>query len=540
MSIPGQIPAPNIAPGTAALEWCGVSRRYGSNLAVDDVSLAIQPGTIHALIGENGAGKSTLLKMAAGLVLPSSGSLKLFGQPVQLRNAAQAARAGVGTVHQHFLLVDPFTNAENLALGGEPSHWWAGGWLSRRRLNKSLADLSEKFRLPLNPDGHTGDLGVGQRQRLEILKALRRDSPILALDEPTAVLAPQEIDDLLRTILDLRDSGRTIILVTHKLREVLEVSDTISVLRRGRLVATVPARETNTDQLARLIIGAAEDAAVPCVVGPKTPAAMDAPPVLSVQGLSLQGPGERPLLHGVTLEIAAGEILAVAGIEGNGQSELVELVAGIRNPDAGRIQIDRQDITRFSTARRRQLGIGLIPEDRHRQGLALPLSVAENLRLGRHRSGAVPVADLIRQFDIRPTNAALPAASLSGGNQQKVLLAREATLPGLRVLIVAQPTRGVDLGAIAIIHQTLLDLRARGIAILLISSELDEVLALGDRIAVMRQGRIVWTGPNDNLEPREVGSHMLETTATDFEALAQQRAQDEAAAHRERRAQLGM
>jgi simple sugar transport system ATP-binding protein len=363
----------------------------------------------------------------------------------------------------------------------------------------------------------TGHLGVGQRQRLEILKALRRDSPILALDEPTAVLAPQEIDSLLRTLVDLRTAGRTIILVSHKLREVLDVAGTISVLRRGRLVATVPTGETNADRLSRLIIGAPEDAPVPCVVGPRQPAPAGVAPLLSVLDLhhqvSLPGGGVREVLRGVTLDVAPGEILAVAGIEGNGQSELVACLAGVLRPRQGRVSLGGRDITFLSTLERRQAGMGLIPEDRHRQGLALPLTLSENLRLGRHRSREpIPVQILLEQFDVRPPRPHLPASALSGGNQQKLLLAREATLPGLRVLIAAQPTRGVDLGAIALIHKALLNLRASGVAILLISSELDEVLALGDRIAVLRDGRVVWTGDNAELDPRDVGFHMLDTT----------------------------
>jgi simple sugar transport system ATP-binding protein len=525
------------APGVA-LEWIGVSRRFGNTVALDNVSLQVRRGTIHALVGENGAGKSTLLKIAAGLVRPQTGTVRILGKEVRLRNAADAARAGIGTVHQHFMLVEPFRNSENLALGLEPTTLGPLGWLSRSRLDNSLRDLSHKFGLPLDPAAITGTLGVGQRQRLEILKALRRDSPILALDEPTAVLAPQEIDSLLRTLLDLRDAGRTIILVSHKLREVLDVSDRITVLRRGRLVDTVNGRETNADHLSRLIIGAAEDDPVPSVIGPHQPAAMDAEPILSVAGLELQVPkpggGWHRVLRGVTLEVAPGEILAVAGIEGNGQSELVACLAGRTLPDDGRVMLAGKEITQLTTAQRRAAGMGIIPEDRHRQGLVLDMSVADNLRLGRHRLRApIPVDDLLEKFDVRPRNPRLPVSALSGGNQQKLLLAREATLPGLRILVVSQPTRGVDLGAIALIHQALLDLRASGVAILLISSELDEVLALGDRVAVMRDGRVVWTGDNDNLDAREVGCHMLgSNSSAEFDALAEERRQAAAGAMR--------
>jgi simple sugar transport system ATP-binding protein len=422
------------------------------------------------------------------------------------------------------MLVENFTAAENLVLGDEPTSMLSLGWLGPGRLNRSFQELAQRFGLPLDPETFTGELGVGQRQRLEILKALRRDSPILALDEPTAVLAPQEIDDLLRTILDLKEAGRTIILVTHKLREVLDVADEVTILRRGRMVGTFSREELDQERLARLMMGVAEDQTVAMVTGPKCPAPMDTAPRLAIHGLSvsvpLPGGGTYPALRGVTMEVAPGEILGVAGIEGNGQVQLSAILGGVMAAEDGEIFLDGKPIHRQSTAARRRSGLGIVPEDRHRQGLVLPLSVRDNLRLGRHRfRQKVAVQDLLEQFDIRPRNPELPVGSLSGGNQQKLLIAREATLPGLKALVVSQPTRGVDLGAIALIHQALLVLRAQGVAILLISSELDEILALSDRVAVIRDGRVVWTGDNnDEVDAHRIGFHMLDPGVAAYEA----------------------
>jgi simple sugar transport system ATP-binding protein len=489
------------------LELRKITKRFGRVTANDEVSIVVKPGTIHAVVGENGAGKSTAMRIAYGFYQPDGGEILIDGTPHRLASPKDAIALGVGMVHQHFMLVEPMTVAENVALGAEPLPAGFGRGLDWRRAEAEIARLAVEVGLRVDPRAKIADLSVGEQQRVELLKALYRKARLLILDEPTAVLAPQDTAELFRTLSRMREQGKTVVLITHKLAEVLEISDEVTVMRDGRVVGQVQTAETSAPELARMMVG--RDVLLRVEKGARAVQTSKAP-VLAVRDLVVRRPAvERSAerLSGVSFEVHAGEIVGVAGVEGNGQTELIEALAGLTAPTlvSGAIDLDGEDLTPLSAYARRALGLAHIPEDRHRRGLVLDFDLAENAILGVQdrppvvsRPGATwmdlaairtATENLLAEFDVRPANPDLPARALSGGNQQKLVVGREM---GQRpkLLLVAQPTRGVDIGAIEFIHRQLLALRDRGVAILLVSAELEEVTALSDRLLVLHAGKI--------------------------------------------------
>jgi len=489
------------------LEAVGVVKRYGALLANDHVDLSVERGEVHAVMGENGAGKSTLMSLLYGLQTPDDGVIRLRGEEVHYRSALDAIAAGMGMVHQAFKLFGSLTVWENVVYGREPVR---AGFLNRRAAITRVNDLAERYRLHVDPTAVVGRLSVGVRQRVEILKALHRDARILILDEPTAVLTPHERDGLFAVIRHLKADGRTVIFVTHKLHEVMAITDRVTVLRDGRVVARMATNATSPREIVRAMTGRAVNLVVEkSVVEPGAP-------VLTVEGLTIDGEG-RPLVDNVSFEVRAGEIVGVAGVAGNGQNELIAALTGLRAPDAGRISIAGRAVAASPVARHRAAGLAYIPEDRAATGTAALASATDNLAMGFHRDapiarGAVmdhsAAADearrLIARFDIRIASEASPAGSLSGGNLQKLVVARELAHEA-PLLVAEQPTRGVDVGAIEFIHGLLLAERARGRAMLLVSAELAEIMSLSDRILVMFEGRILAELPGDRANEETLG-----------------------------------
>ena len=482
------------------LELRNIKKAFGDCVANEDVSLKVEKGTIHAIVGENGAGKSTAMKIVYGFFNPDSGDIFFDGKPVTIRNPHDAIALGIGMVHQHFMLVDTMTVAENIILGAETG---SAANLDIEKANADIKKLSGDLRLNIDPRAIIENLSVGQQQRVELLKALYRNADFLILDEPTAVLSPQEVEEFFAILRRMKAQGKTIVIITHKLEEVLAISDEVTVMRDGRTVGQVKTSETNTQELARLIVG--RDVLLRVEKTDAQPAAT----VLEVRNLRVTG------RHGLAVEdvsftVRAGEIVGIAGIEGNGQTELIEALAGLCRPDAGRVEFEGKDITYLSARELKELGIAHIPEDRHRRGLLLNSDLSENSILGVHYRAPVTAAagvmstsaiekrveEIIERFDVRPANPDLAAKSLSGGNQQKLIIGREFELDP-KLLLVSQPTRGVDIGAIEFIHRKLIELRDKGRAVLLISAELEEVTALADRLLVIREGKIV-----GELEPK--------------------------------------
>jgi ABC-type uncharacterized transport system ATPase subunit len=475
------------------LEVRGLTRRFGSFVANDRIDLTVEPGEIHCLLGENGAGKSTLMNMLYGLLEPSEGEIRLDGEPVRFRSPHDAIEAGIGMVHQHFMLVPVFTVTENVMLGREPGRL---GLLDRRRGRQRVRELSERYQLRVDPDATVEDIPVGVQQRVEIIKALANDAKVLILDEPTAVLTPQEIDELMEIMRELKAQGTSIIFITHKLREVKAVGDRITVIRRGKVVGTTTP-DASEAELAEMMVGRS----VQLQVDKEHGAAGD--PVLEVRDLVVTDQRGHRAVRGVTLEARAGEVLGIAGVQGNGQTELVKAVLGLMKPDAGRVLLDGRDITHAGPRRSLEQGIGYVPEDRSHDGYVGAFSVRENLVLDLYRTPEFSHGPLLRldrihanageriaEFDIRTESMESPVSALSGGNQQKVVVAREFSRP-LRVLIASQPTRGVDVGSIEFIHRRIVEERDRGTAMVIVSTELEEIYALSDRIAVMYDGRVV-------------------------------------------------
>jgi len=491
-------------PSTPAIRLSDIVKSFGPVLANRGASLEVAAGEIHALVGENGAGKSTLMRVLSGMYAAESGRMEVNGRDVTGWSTADAIDAGVGMVHQHFMLVPTLTVAENVMLGRELTK---GGQLDRTRAEREVSELSRATGLAVRPERKVADLSVGEAQRVEILKTLFRGAKILILDEPTAVLSPPEIDELWQVLRQMRDRGETIVLITHKLDEVMAISDTITVMRHGRTVGRLRTSETTPAEIARAMVGRDVQLAMNYVAEEMsttpshgTPVA-SSEPLLVVRDLVVNDVRRLTAVDRVSFTIAPGEILGIAGVEGNGQTELLEALAGLRAVRGGSIQIGRRDVTRASVKERGDTGLSHIPEDRHARGLILDYSVAENLILGQqHRftRGVRLDRDLIldnarRQidaFDVRPTDPELPARALSGGNQQKIVIAREMGR-AFQVLLAAQPTRGVDVGAIEFIHAQLRAARNDGKAILLVSADLAEILALSDRVAVMYGGKLV-------------------------------------------------
>jgi simple sugar transport system ATP-binding protein len=446
------------------------------------------------LLGENGAGKSTLMNVVYGLVRPDAGEIVFDGRPAQIRSPLDAIRLGIGMVHQHFMLIPPLTVAENIVLGNEIAN---NGVMDLERAGREVEELSKRFGLDVNPRARIADLSVGLEQRVEILKALYRGARLLILDEPTAVLTPQEILGLFAVVRALVAEGKAVIFITHKLTEVMEIADQITVMRRGRVVTSTTPKESSPADLARMMVGR------PVLLTVDKKPAKPGATVLTLEDLVVLDDRRQVAVDHVSLEVRAGEIVGVAGVDGNGQNELVEAIMGLRPARNGRVRVEGHDISHASTRSRLRGGLGLIPPDRHRMGVILELSVADNLVLDDHdrppfARWLVRQFDAIREyaqrliktFDIRVQSPEQPVSALSGGNQQKLVVARQlGTLP--KVLLAGQPTRGVDVGSIEFIHRQLVSERDRGLAVLLISSELDEVLSLADRVAVLYRGRIV-------------------------------------------------
>lgn len=475
------------------LEIRNVKKAFGDTVANDDVSLRVKAGTIHAIVGENGAGKSTIMKVVYGFYRPDEGEILFDGNPVTIRNPHDAIALGIGMVHQHFMLVDTMTVAENIILGAETG---SAAALDLDKARTGIKKLSEELKLNVDPDALIEDLSVGAQQRVELLKALYRDAKLLILDEPTAVLTPQEVNEFFAILRRMKNQGKTIIIITHKLEEVLAISDEVTVLRDGRSVGNVRTSETSAADLARLIVGR------DVLLRVEKPDADPKDVVLSVKNVSISGK-HGPAVKGVSVDVRAGEIVGIAGIEGNGQTEFIESLAGLLPVTSGSVMLNGRDITNANARLRKELGVAHIPEDRHRRGLLLESDLGENSILGVHyrepiasggfiSSAAVSrrVGEIIRNFDVRPPNPDQLAHALSGGNQQKLIIGREFEL-NPKLLLVSQPTRGVDIGAIEFIHRKLIELRDSGSAILLVSAELEEVTALADRLLVIREGEFV-------------------------------------------------
>lgn len=493
------------------LELKNITKTFGNVRANNDVSINVHKGTIHAIVGENGAGKSTIMRIAYGFYKADSGEIFVDGNKVEIRGPHDAIALGIGMVHQHFMLVDTMTVAENIILGAETG---SAANLDLDKANNDILELSNKLRLGVNPKAFIEDLSVGQQQRVELLKALYRNAELLILDEPTAVLSPQEVDEFFGILRRMKDQGKTIIIITHKLDEVLAISDEVTVMRDGKSVGNVKTSETSAKDLARMIVG--RDVLLRVEKADASPSGT----VLAVTDLSVTGK-HGLAVNGASFLVRAGEIVGIAGIEGNGQTELIEALAGLTKANSGTIEFEGKDVTNRSARELKELGVAHIPEDRHKRGLLLHADLAENSILGVHyrppvaaasgfmNSSAINtrVGEIIENFDVRPPNPALAAKSLSGGNQQKLIIGREFELDP-KLLLVSQPTRGVDIGAIEFIHRKLIELRDKGSAVLLVSAELEEVTALADRLLVIRDGKIVGEVDPKTASTEEIGLMM--------------------------------
>uniref|UniRef100_UPI003B5205A3 ABC transporter ATP-binding protein n=1 Tax=Roseovarius indicus TaxID=540747 RepID=UPI003B5205A3 len=499
------------ASAAPAIELRGISKAFGPVQANKDISITVAPGTIHGIIGENGAGKSTLMSILYGFYKADSGKIFIKGRETRIPDSQAAISAGIGMVFQHFKLVENFTVLENVILGAEDGRLLKP---SLAKARKSLEELAEEYELHVKPDAKIEDIGVGMQQRVEILKALYRQADILILDEPTGVLTPAEADQLFRILARLKEEGKTIILITHKLREIMEITDTVSVMRRGEMVETVKTDETSPEQLAELMVG--RKVLLRVEKAPAKPGES----VLEISGLKVTDSLGVERLRGIDLTVRAGEIVGLAGVAGNGQSELLEVLGGIREA-RGEVRVNGQPLTLSGSGAngrdRRAAGIGHVPEDRQREGLIMDYAAWENMIFGYHRDPSTgrgvlmnnaaimaEARDKMGRFDVRPPDEKLSAKNFSGGNQQKIVLAREIER-NPDILLIGQPTRGVDIGAIEFIHSQIIRLRDEGKAILLVSVELDEIMSLSDRIAVMFDGKIMGERRPDETDETELG-----------------------------------
>jgi general nucleoside transport system ATP-binding protein len=513
-------PAPVLAP---ALEMRGITKRYPGVVANDGISLEIRPGEIHALLGENGAGKTTLMNILYGLARPNEGEILLDGKPVTIAGPSDAIARGISMVHQHFMLVPVLSVADNILLGEETMA--NRFFLDRREAHRRIVELGRRFGFEIDPEVKVGTLSVGWQQRVEILKALYRNARILVLDEPTAVLTPQETEEIFAVLRRLASEGHSIVFISHKLYEVLEIADRITVIRRGRVVGQRIPAETNEDDLAELMVG--REVQLTVDRGESHPAG----PVLRVSGLEASDDRGHPMVKGVDFEVRAGEIFGIAGVAGNGQDELVESIVGMRRPTAGKILLADEDVTGQSPRAMNEAQVAYVPADRHRFGLILPFTLSDNLVLtsyyrrpyarGILRDGAAierDATEAVAKFDIRTPSATVKARTLSGGNQQKAVVAREFDRD-LKLLVLDQPTRGLDVGSIEFIHRQVIAKRDAGTAVLLVSAELDEVLEMSDRIGVMYEGRIVAVLDGRTADKNEVGL-LMATGGTERGAAA--------------------
>jgi len=494
------------------LEMREITKRFPGVTANDRISLDLRPGEVHALVGENGAGKTTLMKILYGLNRPDAGSIWVRGARISIRGPRDAIRHGIGMVHQHFMLLQPFTVLENIILG-EESH--TAGVLALGVQRRKIAALMEENRLVVDMDARVENLSVGVQQRVEILKILFRGATILIFDEPTAVLTPQEVDELFRTFREITRQGKGIIFISHKLDEVLSIADRITVIRQGRVVQTMDRAGATKPRIAELMVGK------PVLLEVDRPPVQRGPSVLAILDLRVKTPRNPATVDGVSFDVHAGEIYGIAGVEGNGQSELVRAIAEGADVESGEILLEGRNISRWSVRKRREGGIAHIPEDRQKYGLLLNFSLAQNLALGRHhrppfatrlstvnsRAIRESAREIIARFDIRTPSEETPAHALSGGNQQKAVVARELSADP-KLLLASQPTRGVDIGATEFIHRQLMKARSEGRAVLLVSADLDELLALSDRIGVIFKGRIIREFTHDTAVREAVGLAM--------------------------------
>jgi len=480
------------------LELKGITKRFGSLVANDRIDLSVSPGQVHALLGENGAGKTTLMNILYGLLQPDEGEILLDGKKAQFTSPKDAIAAGIGMVHQHFMLVPVFTVAENVTLGNEETR--PSGLLDRRKARRDVRELSRRYGLEVDPDALVENLPVGIQQRVEIIKALVRDASVLILDEPTAVLTPAETDDLFCIIRQLKDGGTSVVFISHKLKEVQAIADTITVLRRGAVVGDKPPSATE-DELAAMMVG--RNVQLKVSKDPARPGDV----VLDVEDLTVADETGRVWVNEMSFQVRAGEILGLAGVQGNGQTELCEALLGLRPVSSGHIRLDGHDLTHSTPRQRLHAGVAYIPEDRQEDGLVGAFSVADNMILDSYDRppfasginldlGAIAsnAAERVQEFDVRTQSADTPVGTLSGGNQQKVILARELGREH-KVLVASQPTRGLDVGSIEFVHRRIVQQRDHGVAVLIVSSELDEIYALADRIAVIYEGRITGVRP---------------------------------------------
>ncbi|MCU1483643.1 MAG: transporter related protein [Actinomycetia bacterium] len=493
------------------MELAGIAKRFPGVVANDDVNLVVHTGEVHAIVGENGAGKSTLMKILYGMQPPDEGTIQVNGTEVRFKSPKDAIAVGIGMVHQHFMLADNLTVAENVILGAEPT---SGGRLDMGAARARIRELAANYGMEIDPDALVEVLTVGERQRVEILKVLYRGARILILDEPTAVLVPHEVDELFASLAELKAEGVTVLFISHKLDEVLAVADAITVIRAGRTVGTVLPADVTAGALAEMMVGS--ELPKPEVSGSTVTDVVE----LALDGVSVDAPDGRPLLHDVSLRVRRGEIVGIAGVEGNGQTELVEAIMGLHALAGGRIELAGEDISHWSTRERRHRGIGWIPADRHRNGLLLGAPLWENTMLGHQdsrpfsrgpwldRAGARErTADIMREYDVRAPGVDVSAQALSGGNQQKLVVGREMTAEP-RLLVASHPTRGIDVGAQAAVWGQLREARQAGLAVLLISADLEELIGLSDTLLVMLRGRIVATLDPAKVTPKELGTHM--------------------------------